>query len=118
MDRTNRFMPSEALQTFRRGITPGKNESFDALSNQLVHACAEICQKHNVNFGDFSVSFQMILKDYMRGDLYENKGVIINQLRASGTKIEKAIIEQLDKHINSADKLKIVKNMMALILIS
>ncbi len=111
MDITNRFMSSEALQPFRRGITPGKNDSFDALSNQLVSACAEICQKHkvNLNYGDFSASFLSIVKEYMRGDLYEDKGAIINQLRTSGTMIQKVIIEQLDKHINSADKLKIVK---------
>jgi len=111
MDRTNRFMSSEALKTFRRGITPDKNKSFDALSNQLVSACAEICQKHkvNLNYGDFSASFLSIVKEYMRGDLYEDKGAIIKQLRTSGTMIQKVIIEQLDKHINLFDKLTIVQ---------
>jgi hypothetical protein len=105
----DRFMSSEALQTFRRDITPGKNDSFDALSNQLISACAEICQKHkvNLNYGNFSNSFQNIVKEYIRGDFYSDKGAIIADLKINGTPIEKSIIECLEKHVNRDDKLKI-----------
>ncbi len=112
MERVNRLIHAQShqLQNFRKDITPGKHDSFDALANQLIGACARICQENKVEIssGKFLCDFSEIVKNYMRGDLYEDKGKKVNNLRENGTEIQKAIIKQLDSHIQFTDKSKIV----------